>query len=116
MAGAVERDARVVEVDAVEGGREAVRVALPPHLPVGDDVDARELHVLHGEPRRVVLGFLEVLLRDPPELERAHARWEPVAEPLTVDQPVGLRVAADDGRDERFGGHSGPVYDAVRDA
>ena len=100
VARAVERDARVVEVDAVEGRRKAVRVALPPHLPVGDDVDARELHVLHGEPRRVVLRFLEVLLRDPPELERAHARWEPVAEPLTVDQPVGLRVAADDGCDQ----------------
>ena len=113
MAGAVERDARVVEVDAVECSREAVRVALPAHLAVRDDVHSRELHVPDRDTRRVVLGFLEVLLRDAPQLERAHPRRQPVAEPLAVDQPLGLRVAPDDGRDERFGGHSGPVYDAV---
>ncbi len=98
----VERDARVLEVDAVECRGEAIRVALAPHLPVGDDVDARELHVLHGEPGRVVLCFLEVLLADPPELERAHPRRQPVAEPLAVDEPVRLRVAPDDRREQRF--------------
>ena len=100
VAGAVERDAGLVEVDAVERGREAVRVALAPHLAVGDDVDAGALHVLHGEPRRVVLRLLEERLGHAPELARPHARRQPLAEPLAVDQPVGLRVAADDGRDE----------------
>ena len=109
MARAVERDARVVQVDAVEGRREAVRVALPPHLAVGDDVHACALHVANRESGCVVLGFLEVLLPDAPELACAHARRKSVAEPLAVDQPLGLRVAPDDGRDERFGGHSGPV-------
>ena len=73
VARAVERDAGLVEVDAVERGREAVRVALPAHLAVGDHVDAGALHVLHGEPGRVVLGLLEVRLGHPPEL-RARTR------------------------------------------
>jgi hypothetical protein len=100
VAGPVERNAGVVEVDAVERGREPVRVALAPHLAVGDHVHAGPLHVLDGEPRGVVLCLLEVLLRDAPELTCAHARRQPVAEPLSVDQPAGLRIAADDGRDE----------------
>src|SRR6185437_3268127 len=100
VAGAVERDAGVVEVDAVERRREAVRVALTPHLAVGDHVDAGALHVLHREPRRVVLRLLEPLLVDPPQLTGANARRQAVAEALAVDQPVRLRVAPDDGRDD----------------
>ncbi len=38
LADAIELRAGVVDVDAVERGREAVRVAFPPHLAVGDDV------------------------------------------------------------------------------
>ena len=110
VAGAVERDAGVVEVDALERGREAVRVALPPHLSVRDDVHARELHVLHRDSRRVVLGLLEELLRHPPELARPHPRRQPLAEPLAVDQPRGLRVAPDHGRDEDVGSHRARSY------
>ena len=40
MARAVERGARVVDVDALERGGEAVGVALAPDLAVGDDVEA----------------------------------------------------------------------------
>src|SRR5919201_4322806 len=58
VAGAVERNAGMVEVYAVEGRREAVGVALSPHFPVRDHVDPRPLHVLHGKPRRVVLRLL----------------------------------------------------------
>ena len=43
MAGAIERGARVVEIDAVERGREPVRVALATDLAVADDVDAGRL-------------------------------------------------------------------------
>ena len=50
---------RVVDVDAVERGGEAVRVALAAHLAVGDDVDAGALHVADREQRRVVLRLLE---------------------------------------------------------
>jgi hypothetical protein len=103
VAGAVESHARVVDVDAVERRREAVGVTLPPHLPVGDDVDAGPLHVLHRQPGRVVLGLLEQLLRHPPELARAHARRQPLAETLAVDQPVGLRIAPDDAGGENHG-------------
>ena len=107
VAGAVERDAGLVQVDPVERRREAVRVALPAHLPVGDHVDSRALHVRDRKPRRVVLGVLEKRLGYPPQLERAHAGRQPRAEPLAVDQPVGLRIAPDDGREKsRSRGHS----------
>ena len=102
VAGAVERDPGLVQVDALERGREAVRVGLAPHLAVGDHVDSGPLHVLDREPGRVVLRLLELLLGNAPELTRAHARRQPVREPLPVDQPVRLRVAPDDGREERL--------------
>ncbi len=100
MARAIEGDAGIVQVDAVERGREAIGIALPPHFPVGDHVDAGPLHVGDGEACRVVLGFLEEGLRYPPELPRSHARRQPLSEPLPVDQPVGLRIAPDDRRDK----------------
>ena len=74
MAGSVERNARLVEVDPVERSREAVAVALAPHLAVGQDVDARPLHVGDREPGRVVLRLLEIRLGDAPQLPRADAR------------------------------------------
>src|SRR5690242_16714263 len=98
MTGAVERDAWIVEVDAVEGGREAVAVALAPHLAVGDDVDVRGFHVGDRKPSRIVLRLFEVRLGDAPQLAGAHSGRQAVAEPLAVDQPRGLRIAADDGR------------------
>ena len=55
------------------------------------------------EPGRVVLRLLEERLRHAPELPRAHARRQPLAEPLAVDQPAGLRIAADDGGEEHAG-------------
>jgi hypothetical protein len=100
VAGAVEGHARVVEVDPLERRGEAVRVALPPHLPVGDHVHPGELHVAHREAGRVVLRFLQIRLGDTPELAGAHPRGQPVAQPPPVDQPLRLGVAADNGRDE----------------
>jgi hypothetical protein len=92
MAAAVERRARVVDVDAVERRGEAIGVALPAHLAVGDDVEPGALLVGDRQPRRVVLGLLEVGRIDPPQLARADARGEPLAQPLAVDQPVWLRI------------------------
>jgi len=48
-----------------------------------------------------VARLLEELFFDPPELACPHPRRQPAAEPLAVDQPVGLWVAADNGGRER---------------
>src|SRR5205807_9289535 len=45
---AIERSARILEVDSIEGGREAVGVALAPYLPVRDDVETGILLCLDG--------------------------------------------------------------------
>ncbi len=92
VAAAVEGRAGIVDVDPLERRREPVRVALAPHLTVGHDVEPRELLVADGEDRRVVLCLLQPLRRDSPELRRADAGREPAGEPLSVDQPVRLRV------------------------
>ena len=63
MAAAVERRAGIVDVDALERGGEAVRVALAAHLAVGDDVEPGALLVADGEQRRVVLRLLEPIRR-----------------------------------------------------
>ena len=60
VAAAVERRSRIVDVDAGQGRREAVRIALPTRLAVGDDVQSGPLLVADREQRRVVLGLLEV--------------------------------------------------------
>jgi len=96
MPAAIEGGARVVDVNALEGGGEAVRVALAPHLAVGDDVEAGAFLVGDREPRRVVLGLLEVGRVDAPELERADARREPLSQPVAVEQPARLRIGADE--------------------
>ena len=92
MAGAIERGAGIVDVDAVERGGETVGVALAPHLAVRDDVEARSLLVANGQQRRVVLRGVEEFGRDPPQLLRAHARRKASGELLAVDQPVGLGI------------------------
>ena len=65
-AGAAGDHRRVVDVEPLERGREAVGVALAADLAVGDDVDAGALEVADGERGGVVLGLGEVGLRDAP--------------------------------------------------
>ena len=101
VARAVERRARVVDVDAVERGGEAVGVALAPDLAVGDDVEPGFLLRLDRHDRRVVLRLGEERLGDAPQLLRPHPRREPPGELLAVDQPLRLRVAADERRREQ---------------
>src|SRR5689334_119328 len=102
MAGAIERHSRVLEVHALQRGRESIRVALAPDLTVRDDVDARPLHVQDGKPGRVILGLLQQLRREAPNLEGSGPRRQPAAKERAVDQPVRLWIAADDrGLEER---------------
>src|SRR5581483_11667767 len=49
----------------------------------------------------IVLRFLEEALLDPPKLARAHPRRKAPGELLAVDQPFGLRIAADERRGEK---------------
>ena len=95
MAGAVERGAGIVDIDAFERGGEAVGVALAPHLAVGDDVEAGALLVADGEHGGVVLRLVEEFRRDAPQFLRAHPRRKAAGELLAVDQPFGLRIGAD---------------------
>src|SRR5688572_922630 len=98
MPRAVERGARIVNVHALERGGEPVRVALATDLAVGDDVEARVFLGLDGEQRGVVLRLDKMGLRNAPELFRPHARRKAPGELLAIDQPLGLRIAADEGR------------------
>ena len=96
MAAAIEGCSRVVDVDAVEGRGEAVGVALPAHLPVGDDVESRPLLVDDGEDSGVVLRLLQPLRRDSPQLGGVTARREAIGQPGRIDQPVRLSVGTDE--------------------
>src|SRR5581483_12164648 len=110
-----------VEVDAFERGGEAVGVALAPDLAVGHDVEAGFLLRLDGEQSRIVLRFPEEALLDPPKLARAQPRRKAPGELLAVDQPFGLRIAADERRGEKHARSSDstgarPAGAAARDA
>ena len=96
VAAAVERGAGIVDVDAFQRRREAVGVALAAHLAVGDDVEAGPLLIADGEERGVVLRLFEPFGRHPPQLQRPHPRREAAGELLPVDQPVRLRIRADE--------------------
>ena len=101
-AGATERGAGVVEVDAFQRGGEAIGVALAPDLAVGDDVEAGLLLRLDRQDRGVVLRLGQKRLGDAPQLlARARAAGKLFSELLAVDQPLGLRVAADEGGREQ---------------
>ena len=75
---------------------EAVGVALAADLAVGDDVQPGALLVADGEQRRVVLGLGEPARVDAPQLARAHARGNVRLQRLAIDEPVGLRIGADE--------------------
>ena len=74
--------AGLLEVDALQRGREMVGVAFAPDLAVGDDVDAGALHVADGEDGRVVLRQLQQFAGEAPHLRRAHARHLVVVQAL----------------------------------
>src|SRR5882762_4637493 len=84
MSRAVERRARIVDVDAFERGGEAVRVALAADLAVGDDVEAGLLLGADRDYRRIILRLFQRGFCNTPKLPRAHARREAVGELLAV--------------------------------
>ena len=92
MARPVERHARLVDVDAFERGREAVRIAFATDFAVGDDVEPRVLLRPDREHGRIVLGLGEIRLRDAPELFRPNARRKAAGELGSIDEPFGLRI------------------------
>ena len=92
---------RVLAVHALERGGETVGVALAAHLAVGDDVDAGALLVADREQRGVVLRLLEPGRLDAPQLARAGTWRNDLRQAPAVDQPVGLRVAADQRRGQQ---------------
>jgi hypothetical protein len=102
MTRAVEGGSGIVEIDAVERGREAVGVAFPSDLAVRHDVEAGILLCPDRQERGIVLCLLEVLRRDAPELARPYSRRKSAGEFVAVDQPIGLRIAADDGGGKEF--------------
>ena len=101
MAAAIERHARVVDVDAIERGGEAVRIAFAADFAVGDDVEPGRFLGADGEHRCIVLCLGEQRLRYAPQLARAYARRKTLREPRAVDEPLGLRIAADEGGGEK---------------
>jgi hypothetical protein len=98
MTASVESRPRVVDVDPVERRGEPVRIALTSHLAVGDDVQAGVFLRPDRKQRRVVLGLLQVRLRDAPQLSRPYAWREPSRQLLPIDQPLRLGVTADEHR------------------
>ena len=81
--------AGVVDVEVLEGGREAVGVALAADLAVGDDVQAGALRIRDRERGGVVLACREIGRFDAPQLRGADARRQRAAQLLAVDQPNG---------------------------
>ena len=95
MPGAVERAARIVDIDALERGGKTVRVALAANFAIRDDVEPGLLLSADREHGGIVLRLRQIRLLHAPELARAHPRREAAGELLAVDQPFGLRIAAD---------------------
>ncbi len=97
--------AGILVVDPFERRREAVGVALAPHLAVGDDVDAGPFHVADGQQGGIVLRLLAGT-----GPARATAPWSacaarPCISICAIHQPVGLRVGSDDGGLQQGLGH-----------
>ena len=95
--------AQALGIDALQRQREIVRIAFAPHLAVADDVDADPFQLADREDGRVVLRLLQVRRRDAPDLVRMDARHPMLFQRAAVDQPVGLRIAADDGGGDQMG-------------
>ena len=97
VAAAVQRGARIVDVDAIQRGSEPVGIALPADLAVGHDVQAGQFLGPDGEQGRVPLRLVQIVGRHPPQLGSPDPRREAVPQPLAVDEPIRLRIAANEG-------------------
>ena len=77
MTGAVERSARIIDVDALECGGEAVGIAFAALFAVSDDVKAGALLVADGDERGIVLCLFEVFRGHLPQFACTDTRWKP---------------------------------------
>src|SRR5207247_8830838 len=93
-AAAAQSLAGLIEVDTVESSGEAIAVALATDLAVGQDVDAGTLHVADRDLGGVVLGLLQKLFGDAPDLFCSAARWQSGVHLLAIYEAVELRIAA----------------------
>jgi hypothetical protein len=84
--------ARIVQIEPVQRRREAIGVALAPHLSVREDVESGQFHVTNRQQRGIVLRLLQPLFIDPPQVARANSRRHLLAKLVSVDKPVRLRV------------------------
>ena len=114
LAAAVERGAVIFHVDAVERGGEAVRIALAAHLAIGNDVEPRRLLLTDGDDGGIVPRLLEQLGIDLPQLNRARARGKAAGKLRPVDQPVGLRIRADQRGRQKGQRHRNPLVSSLR--
>ena len=92
---------RIVGIHAFERRDKIIRIAFAAHFAIGDDVDAGALHVADRQDCRVILRFLQAVRGDAPQFMHVDARHA-LGKQRAVDQPVGLRIAADDGGGEEF--------------
>ena len=83
---------RIIDVDALKRGREAVGVTFAALLAVGDDIEAGALLVTDGEKRSIVLRVFEKFRSYTPQLPRPHAWWKTASKLVAVDQPIRLRI------------------------
>ena len=103
-------------IDAVERERKTVRIAFAADLAVADDIDAGPFHLADRDDRGVVLRLFAPRLRNAPDVAGMDARHAVMFEKGAIDQPVGLRIAADDrGRDQmgRIGHCGAPAVAAA---
>ena len=91
----IQRRAGVVDINTVQCGRKAVRVALTTHFAISDNVEACALLVPNCEERRIVLSLLQPLGRNSPRLLGTNSRRKAAGEFSAIDQPVWLWIAPD---------------------
>src|SRR5262249_44474561 len=103
MSRAVERAAGIVNVDAFKRSRKAIGIAFTPHLAVSDDIEPGAFLIADRKQRGIVLRLLEMFRGNTPKLRGAHARRETARKFHPIDQPIRLRVGADEGRGQEPG-------------
>ena len=89
---------RIVAIHPFKRGRKSIGVAFPPNFTVGDDIDSRALLIADRENCCVVLRLVEQGSFHSPKVARTGSRWDDVGQAPSVDQPVRLRIAPDQGR------------------
>jgi len=96
MAGPIERGAWIINIDTLERGGEAVRVAFAALFTVRNDIEAGAFLVANSKQCRIVLRFFQKFRSDAPQLVCPDAWREAPGKFFTIDQPIRLGVGADE--------------------